>query len=155
MVIKELIEELIKEYITDNQLFLVDIEISRENDITVTIDSFLGIDIEHCVRISRLIEQGLNRDDEDFSLTVTSAGLDQPFKVPEQYIKFLGKEVDIILKKGTKIKGILSGFENNTAEISTTVMEVVPGKKRKVKVERSEKFSLEEIKATKAHITFK
>ncbi len=155
MVIKEQIEELISDYIADNQLFLVDIEISRENDITITIDSFSGIDIDHCVKLSRIVEQGLDREEDDFSLTVTSAGLDLPFKVPQQYQKFLGKEVEIILKKGTKLTGTLSCFNNNTAELTTMATEVVPGKKRKQKVERTEKFSLEEIKTTKAHIKFK
>jgi len=91
MIIKEKIATLIEGYLADNSLFLVDITISSENDIEIAIDSYDRVDIKNCADISRIVDAGLNREEEDFSLTVTSAGLDQPYKVFDQYKKSLGK----------------------------------------------------------------
>ena len=55
----------------------------------------------------------MNRDEEDYELEVGSAGLGQPFKVPQQYINFIGKEVEVLDADGKKVKGILKAVEGN------------------------------------------
>ena len=111
MITNESIAGLIADYLAGNGLFLVDIDISRENDIVVTIESYDGsVTLDNCTAIDSIVTGHFDKDAEDYSLTVTSAGLDQPFKVAQQYIKFTGSEVEITLKKGGRIKGILSKY---------------------------------------------
>ena len=113
MITKESIASLIAGYLADNGLFQVDIEISAENDIVITIESYQGsVTLDNCTAIDAAVTGRFNKDMEDYSLTVTSAGLDQPFKVAQQYVKFTGSEVEITLKKGGRIKGILSEYCN-------------------------------------------
>lgn len=149
------IENLIDNYLQSNSLFLVDITISSENDIEITIESTETVDINNCVAISKIIEEGLNREVEDFSLTVSSAGLDQPFKVFKQYLKFLGKEVEIVLKNGTRQIGTLSDAQEDKIGLSYAKLEKVEGKKKRERVEIRICYSLSEIKSTKPFINFR
>jgi len=155
MIRKETINNLIESYLTDNSLFLVDIKISSENDIEVTIESTEVVDISNCVDISKIVESGLDREIEDYSLTVSSAGLDQPFKVFRQYQKFIGKEVEVVFKNGTKQTAILSGAQEDKIELSFSKLEKVEGKKKRERVDINQFYSLEEIKSTKPFINFR
>ena len=79
--------------------FIVDISVSKDNDIVLTIESENGkIELDDCVSLSRFFETKFDRETEDYSLTVSSAGLDQPFKVFKQYQKALGSKVEVSLK---------------------------------------------------------
>ncbi len=85
-------------------LYIVDISVSRDNDVTLTVESEEGtVELEDCVSLSRAFEAKFDREKEDYSLTVSSAGLDQPFKVLKQYLKARGSKVEIMLKGGRKI----------------------------------------------------
>ncbi len=149
------IESLIGGYLEKKALFLVDITISRENDIEITIESYDRVDIENCADISRIVEQGIDRDAEDYALTVTSAGLDQPFKVFEQYRKSIGKEVVVVLKTGEKIVATLADATGDKIDLKWTKLVKPEGKKRKESVEFSATYSLDHIKSTKTFINFK
>ncbi|HBG24739.1 MAG: hypothetical protein A2X17_04605 [Bacteroidetes bacterium GWF2_41_61] len=155
MIIKEKIATLIEGYLADNSLFLVDITISSENDIEIAIDSYDRVDIKNCADISRIVDAGLNREEEDFSLTVTSAGLDQPYKVFDQYKKSLGKEVVVVLKSGAKIVATLTRAFPDKIELTYSRQERVEGKKRRETVEIVETYNLCDIKSTKTQINFK
>ena len=86
MIDKNLVKEIVAEWLADKDYFLVDVEVSHDNRVVVEIDHADGVWIEDCVELSRFIEDRLNRDDEDFELEVGSAGLGQPFKVAQQYV---------------------------------------------------------------------
>src|SRR5690554_3690461 len=96
---KEKIVQLVNEKLAEG-MFLVDIQVSASNAIRVFIDSYDGIDIDHCVAISRHIEHNLDREEEDFELQVSSPGLSEPLKVKEQYIKNIGREMEVDLEGG-------------------------------------------------------
>lgn len=155
MIHKENISNLIDKYLADNSLFLVEITASVDNDIEVTVDSMEKVDLNNCIEISKIIEAGLDRESEDFSLTVTSAGLDQPFKVFRQYQKFIGEEVEVVFKSGTKQKAILTDACEDSIELSFFKNEKVEGKKKKEKIEVRQFYNLSEIKSTKPVINFK
>ena len=85
MIDKNIVRNLVDQWLEDKDYFLVDIEISSDNKIVVEIDHADGVWIEDCVELSRFIEDHLDREQEDFELEVGSAGLGQPFKVEQQY----------------------------------------------------------------------
>ena len=158
MITNESIAGLIADYLAGNGLFLVDIDISRENDIVVTKESYDGsVTLDNCTAIDSIVTGHFDKDAEDYSLTVTSAGLDQPFKVAQQYIKFTGSEVEITLKKGGRIKGILSKYCDDTKSIEITLSKMVKmeGMKKKVEQKQTLLYPLSEIKECKPVIRFK
>ncbi len=152
---KSTIKQLVEEWLEGKDYFLVDIEISQDNKIVVEIDHADGVWIEDCVELSRYIEDRLDRDAEDFELEVGSAGLGQPFKVPQQYINFVGKEVEVLDAEGKKTKGVLKSVDGS-AFVVTTKEKVKPeGKKRPVLVDVDKQFDMNEVKYTKYIISFK
>ena len=156
MITKDALAGAIANYLNDKGLFLVDIEISKDNDITVAIESSESdVKIENCVDIDHIIGGIFDRDVEDYSLTVTSAGLDQPFKVLEQYIKFIGSEVEVVVKEGGKMKGILTAATEEGFELTTTKMVKVEGSKKKVEQSTVTPFAYDGIKSCKPVIKFK
>ena len=98
----EEIKHLIEPVLTEHHLFLVELKISKDNVIEVFVDALEGVNIQTCIAVSREIESSLNRDEEDFELTVSSAGLGYPFKVEQQYQKNLGKSVEIVIEQEEK-----------------------------------------------------
>lgn len=148
--------ESIREYLDQKGLFLVDIEISKDNDIEITVESSEGsVKIDNCVDITKIIEGVFSRDLEDYALTVSSAGLDQPFKVTGQYLKFIGKEVEAVLKTGGKVKGILSGAGADGFELTTSKMVKKEGAKKKVQEDTVTAYLYGDIKSCKPVIKFK
>ena len=83
MIDKKAVKEIVEKWLEDKEYFLVDVEISSSNCIVVEIDHADGVWIEDCAALSRYIEENLSRDAEDYELEVGSAGLGQPFKVPQ------------------------------------------------------------------------
>jgi len=148
------IQSIVENSIAGTDLFLVGIKVSADNCIEVLVDSPQGIDLDHCTAISRAIESGLDRDVEDFELTVSSAGLDLPFQVLQQYLKYIGKEVEIIFKDGKKLKATLTAADAASISISYTVLKKEEGAKRKKPVTETAIYQLNEIKSTKPVIIF-
>ena len=155
MIDKNVVKKLVDEWLQDQEYFLVDIEISPDNRIVVEIDHADGVWIEDCVALSRYIEERLSRDDEDYELEVGSAGLGQPFKVPQQYINFVGKEVEVLDADGVKVKGILKAVDGNDFTVGVEEKVKVEGKKRPVKQEVDHVYQMDKVKYTKYLISFK
>ena len=155
MIDKNVVKKLVDEWLQDQEYFLVDIEISPDNRIVVEIDHADGVWIEDCVALSRYIEERLSRDDEDYELEVGSAGLGQPFKVPQQYVNFVGKEVEVLDADGKKVKGILKAVDGNDFTVGVEEKVKVEGKKRPVTQEVDHVFQMDKVKYTKYIISFK
>jgi ribosome maturation factor RimP len=104
MIERNKIEQLIDENLQDKDLFLVDFTLSTSNHIEVFIDSDNGqVSIADCVTLSRHIESNLDREEEDFELNVSSAGLDIPLKKTRQYKKHVGKRLNLQMNDGSQI----------------------------------------------------
>ena len=154
MIDKNVVKKLVEEWLQDTEYFLVSIEISPDDRIVVEIDHADGVWIEDCVALSKYIEDHLNRDEEDYELEVGSAGLGQPFKVPQQYINFIGKEVEVLDADGKKVKGILKAVEGNDFTVGVEEKVKVEGKKRPVKQEVEHVYQMDKVKYTKYIISF-
>jgi len=107
MIDKDLLSRTVNEMIEGTGIFVVDITVSPANDIVVEIDSPDSIDIDTCSAITRRIGEVFDRDVEDYSLEVGSAGLTAPFKVRGQYLKNIGNEVEVLTCDGRKLYGEL------------------------------------------------
>ena len=121
----------------------------------VEIDHADGVWIEDCVELSRHIEEHLDREKEDFELEVGSAGLGQPFKVVQQYLNYIGKEVEVLDADGKKTKGILKSVDGNDFTVTTQQKMKLEGKKRPELVDVDMNFQMDKVKYTKYIISFK
>ena len=154
MIDKKVVENLVNEWLADQDYFLVDVEISSDNRIVVEIDHADGVWIEDCVELSRYIEDRLNRDDEDYELEVGSAGLGQPFKVAQQYINHVGKEVEVLTADGKKVKGVLKAVDGTKFTVAVSEKVKVEGKKRPQLQDVEYTYDMHEVKYTKYLISF-
>ena len=155
MIQKELITQLVEEFIADTEHFIVDVKVTPDNGIVVEIDSEKGVDIEYCAELSRFIESKFDREVEDFDLEVGSAGLGSPFKVLKQYQKNIGNEVEILTKEGKKFSAMLKDATEESFTVTVTKQVKPEGAKRKVTVEEDVVFPYNEVKYTKYLIRFK
>ena len=132
--------------------FLVDLKINSSNAITLFFDRMEGVSLEHCVQLSRYIEDNFDREIEDYALTVCSAGLDNPLIVKEQYLKNKGKEVFVLLANGKRKKGIILSYEDQNLTLQ------IEKKQKGIKKQKTfEKLVIptDKIKETKLKINFK
>jgi ribosome maturation factor RimP len=135
--------------------FLVDISVSKDNDITLTIESENGkIELDDCVSLSRFFETKFDREVEDYSLTVSSAGLDQPFKVLKQFHKAVGTKVEVQLKGGRKMVALMTAADEEGITLKYTVKETVEGKKKKELVEHEDRFTMDQVNSVRPFIEF-
>ncbi len=136
--------------------FIVDISVSKDNDIVLTIESENGkIELDDCVSLSRFFETKFDREAEDYSLTVSSAGLDQPFKVFKQYQKAVGTKVEVLLKGGKKMVALLEAADQESVTLKYSAKEAVEGKKKKELVEHVDRYTMDQVNAVIPFIEFK
>ena len=155
MIEKQLIKNLTEDFIKDTPMFVVDIVVRPGNIIVVEVDSDEPIGIDDCIAISRHLESQLDRDQEDFELEVGSSGLSSPFKIPRQYSKNIGNEVEVLTRNGQKLSGVLKSADEKGFTLTITKKIKPEGAKKKVDVEEDIPFGYDEIKYTKYIIRFK
>ena len=155
MIDKQQIISIIEDWLSDGALFLVDVTVTPDNRVIVEIDSDDSVSIDDCVALNREIESRFDRDVEDFELEVGSCGITSPFKVLRQYQKNAGNEIEVVLKKGLKIEGVLNAISDSAITLSVEKTVKPEGAKRKIKVTEQETYTFEEIKNAKYLIRFK
>jgi len=153
MISEKQIKTWAEEQLEGTDRFVVHVKVSPENAINIIIDSDTGVTIEHCIALSRYIEQRLDRDKEDFELKVLSSGLEYPFTMLRQYKKYVGKRIQLKLENDSEKKGILQ--EAHTEYI---ILQEETEKKYKKTIKRitgeTIRIPMDEIKQAKAVIEF-
>ena len=154
MIDQEKLEVLVREAVSQEDAFLVDLQHEEGDKIRLEVDRPGGISLSSLTNISRHIEGALDRDEYDFSLEVASPGVGTPFKVPEQYAANLGRAVKVMLIDGTELKGDMTKVDNH--QIVLSWKERVPKEKGKGKrtVEIEREVDLKDIKQTKLEVRF-
>lgn len=156
MIDKSKIEQLVGDFLVDTpELFLVEVKISTSNDIEIVIDSDTHVSIDQCVALSKGIEGNLDREIEDFSISVYSSGIGQPLTKDRQLAKCVDKDVEVLLKNGLKIGGVLKSFDEKHVSIEYQKKEAVEGKKRKELVVHIDQYDRAEIKNIVELLTIK
>ena len=154
MIDKARVKQLVQERL-DERMFIVSISVSESNRIDIFIDSFDGLTIDQCVAVSRHVEHSFDREEEDFSLQVSSPGLSETFKVKEQYYKYCNRLVELVTISGVELSGMLKSADETGIEIETSAKELLEGSKKKQLVVKIHKLKYDEIKSAKAVISFK
>ena len=137
---------------TEPDLFLVEVRINSANNIKVFIDGDQGVSIDKLVRYNRNLYRQIEEEkmfpNDDFSLEVSSPGLDEPLKLDRQYLKNIGRHVEVVGNDGSKIEGKLTG--TTTTDL---LVEEIKGKGKKMETVQHT-ISFDNIKTTKIQIKF-
>lgn len=136
-------------------MFVVGCTCTPGNDIELLIDSDTSVAIDACVQVSRALEAELDRDEEDFSLTVASAGIGSELKNLRQYRKLVGSTVEVLLLSGIKVLAKLDDADDEGITLSYEEKQAVDGKKRKQLVTVTRRYAFGEIKSTREWLDFK
>ncbi len=144
------IQQIVEARLEGSDMYLTDIAVSPDNRITVEIDSDTAVDIDECAAISRAIEAEFDRDAEDYELEVGSAGLTAPMKVRRQFVRNIGKDVEVLTKDGRKLHGVLVGVGEDESPLRFSVavpVKVKPeGAKKAVVRQEPVDFTLDDVK---------
>ena len=147
---KEEIIKAVEAAVAERGCFIVDVTVSAANDVEIVLEKEEGIvDWDDCAAIDKVVHEAFDQDAEDYALTVSSAGLDRPFKVFRQYLKAIGSKVDVKFRGGRRLVATLTAATEDTVTLQYTALETVEGKKKKEKVEH------EEINSVTPYIDFK
>ena len=158
MISKSRVEELIQERIDHlgNGLFVVELNISPANVISIELDKYSGgVSIEDCMSVSRNVEHNLDREEQDFELHVSSAGLDKPFRVLAQYQKNVGRFVEVRTLDGAKFEAKLISADEKEFTVETEEKVKLEGQKKKELVVEQKTYAYDQVKQTKVVISFK
>ena len=152
--IQTAVKDLVDEALALNEsLYLIDLSISVNNKIQVVIDGDSGVPLSECMRISRNINNNLDREEEDFSLEVTTPDISHPLKVKRQYIKNLNR----ILKVKTEeeeLEGTLITADKDKIVLQWKVREPKLVGKGKITVSKTATLEYTDIKEAKVKILF-
>ncbi|MCH1576240.1 MAG: ribosome assembly cofactor RimP [Flavobacteriales bacterium] len=149
------IRQWVESHLAEDGGFLVDVHVSDGADIRVFVDAPEGMPISRCVSISRMIEDELDRDLYDFSLQVSTPGLDQPLKIRPQYEKNIGRAVAVQQNDGHKVEGTLTEVSDKGIVVEHTEKRRIEGRKAKEWVTDRHELDWDTIATTKVKISFK
>lgn len=155
MITEAVVKEIVNDKLSADGYFFVDLSIGADNSIHLVIDNKEGVSIDYCVELTRFIEEKLDRDVEDYSLEVSSAGIGAVLKVLGQYEKNIGNEVEVTMLNGAWQKGVLTAADAEGFEIDCVEKEKVEGSKKKVEVTKHYRYTYNEVKQVKDIVSFK
>lgn len=148
--VKKLVDSALLE---NDSLFLIELSFLANNKIKVVIDGDQGVPLSECVRVSRAVEHNLDREEDDFSLEVTTPDITQPLKNKRQYFKNIGRTLKV-KTEGEKLEGILTEVKEDTISLHWKTREPKPSGKGKVTVEKEATVNFKDIIEAKVKIIF-
>lgn len=157
MISKEVLTDLVEEWLHDGDYFLVDIIFGDDDRIVIEIDHADGVWIDDCASLSRFLQERLGDELGDYELEVGSAGIGQPFKVWQQYESHVGDTVEVVDGEGNKVHGVLKEAVADGHRFVVTAQEKQrpEGKKRPVTVEVDHEYTMDGVKSVKYLLAFK
>lgn len=138
-----------------SDMYVVECVVTPANDITVVIDSDTAVTVDACAAIDRAISARFDRDEEDFSLTVASAGIGEELKLLRQYRRLVGRSVEVLLNNGIKITAVLDAADEQGITLSYDEKVAVEGRKRKELRHTVASYPFSEIKSAREWLDYK
>lgn len=152
--IQTAVKDLVDEALALNEsLYLIDLSISENNKIQVVVDGDTGVPLSECIRISRNINDNLDREEEDFSLEVTTPDIAHPLKVKRQYIKNLNRILKV-KNAEEEFEGTLVAADEDKIVLNWKAREPKLIGKGKVTVQKSVTIEYKDIIEAKVKIVF-
>lgn len=134
-------------------LFLVDLQVSDAYKITISLDGDNGVNLQDCIDVSRFVENNLDREEQDYSLEVASAGVSSPLKSVRQYKKNIGRTLKVKTNNET-IEAKLEAVNDDFITLSWTSREPKKIGKGKETVQHNREIPYSDIKEAIVTIIF-
>lgn len=152
---KEKVNKLLQDCLEERtDLFLIDFDVQENYTIKVIIDGDNGVLVEDCIYVSRAIEHNLDREEQDFSLEVASAGAASPLVHKRQFAKNIGRTLEVNTIDNQKVEGVISDVKNDEIVLQWKAREPKPIGKGKITVNKEAKIALKDIVEAKVKIIF-
>ncbi|MGJ8658515.1 ribosome assembly cofactor RimP [Cellulophaga fucicola] len=152
---KKQVTALLEGFLEENPtLFLIDFTIAPDFKINIVLDGDNGVTLKECMAVNRAIENNLDREEQDFSLEVASAGATSPLILPRQYTKNIGRNLEVKTTEGRNFEGLLTAASEETITLEWKAREPKPVGKGKVTVQKKEEIPFSEIKEAKVILKF-
>jgi ribosome maturation factor RimP len=155
MTFKEKVKDLLSKALEENpELFLIDLDFSETNKISVVLDGDSGVNLQDCINVNRFLDNGLEDEEVEFSIEVASAGLSTPLKLVRQYKKNIGRTLKVKTISQGDFEGVLTGADEEGVTLTWSSREPKEIGKGKVTVEKTWKISYTDIKEAVVIISF-
>lgn len=154
MITKQDVLDAVAQKIEDDGNFIVEVTVGPSNEIRLVVDSEKGIPISYCEELDALVETKLDRDKEDYSLEVSSAGICTELKVFGQFRKNIGNKVEVTMPNGAWIRGILVDASEDGFDVETEEKKKVEGEKKKQIIKTVTHYALSDVKMVKDILDF-
>ena len=149
------IKALAEQQLVGTDVFVVSCKVSPSNEVELQLDSDSSVQLETCAAVNRAVNEAMADDEEDFSLTVASAGIGEELKCERQFRKLVGRPVEVLLLNGTKIRALRDAADAGGITLSYEEKQAIEGKKRKQLVKVVKRYAFSEVKYTKEYLDFK
>ncbi len=154
MITKQDVLDAVAQKIEDDGNFIVEVSVGPSNEIRLVVDSEKGVPISYCEELDALVETKLDRDKEDYSLEVSSAGICTELKVFGQFRKNIGNKVEVTMPNGAWIRGVLVDATEDGFDVETEEKKKVEGEKKKQIVKTVTHYALSDVKMVKDILDF-
>lgn len=152
---KQKVTDLVETALEEREdLFLIELSIGEANQIRVVIDGDKGVTVEDCIAMSRAVEHNLDREETDFALEVTSAGATMPLTLPRQFVKNIGRKLEVKTSDGSTFEGALVKADDEGCTLTWKTREPKPVGKGKVTVQKEATLAYADIDLAKVMIKF-
>ena len=155
MTFKEKVEKLLDAAILErDHLFLIDLKIDEANKINIVLDGDNGINLQDCITVSRFVDDNLDREEEDFSLEVASAGVSSPLKFVRQFKKNIGRKLKIVSVSNEEFEAELTNVTEDNISLEWKAREPKAIGKGKETVDKKQVLAYSEIKEATVIVSF-
>ena len=155
MTFKEKVKDLLEKALAENsQLFLIDLEFSETNKISVILDGDLGVNLQDCINVNKFLDNGLEGEEVEYSIEVASAGVSSPLKLVRQYKKNIGRTLKVKTISQGDYEATLSDADSENATLSWSAREPKEIGKGKVTVQKTISIPYTDIKEAVVIISF-
>ncbi len=154
MSFKEQVEQLVKTALDENPtLFLIDLTIGGDNTIRILLDGDEGVSLHSCMEVSRKVEHNLDREENDFSLEVSSCGVGSPLTLPRQFKKNVDRKLEVTDSEDKLVQGTLITVTEDSFTLEWKAREPKPIGKGKVTVTKTKEFKYGSFKNAKVIVS--
>ena len=154
MSFKEQVEQLVKAALDENPtLFLMDLSIGGDNTIRILLDGDEGVTLQACMEVSRKVEHNLDREENDFSLEVSSCGVGSPLTLPRQFKKNVDRKLEVVDSEDKLVQGTLITVTEDSFTLEWKAREPKPIGKGKVTVTKTREFKYGSFKNAKVIVS--
>jgi ribosome maturation factor RimP len=154
MSVEHLIKEILDPLLERHSLVLVELNLPAEHRAEVYVDGAENVSVETCSALTRALREKSGEALDAWQITVSSPGLDRPFRHPVQFEKNIGKSVEVVLLEGQKLEGLLLAWDREGITLDLFAKAKAKSGAKPPLAGEQRRLGLNEVKSVKKAIYF-